>query len=439
MTYQEAIAYLGRLQLFGTRLGLENTFRLARWCGNPQDRLKFIHVAGTNGKGSTCAMLESIYREAGERAGLFTSPHLISFTERIQMNRAPIAETEVVGLVERVRSVLEQGNAREGGEGLLQPTFFEFVTVMALEYFAAAGCDLVIWETGMGGRLDSTNIVLPEASVITNIQRDHERWLGQTLEAIAAEKAGIIKTGRPVVTGTTDAGALEVIRQTAREREAPLAVVTAADLEDPLLARARLGLRGTHQRWNAAVALATVRMLGRTWPVSDEQVLDGLARVQWPGRLQGVQLGRTQFILDGAHNPDGARTLAAALREEFAGEAPVLLLGLFGDKDWPGMCEALMPQAGEVWLVPVQSERAANLEEVRTHAERRFPGKPIRVCRSLAEGLAEARQRPFAVVAGSLHLVGEAMELLGLGAGAVGERGLNEWDANRAGVNVTDR
>jgi len=398
-----------------------------------------ITVGGTNGKGSTCAMLESIYREAGERVGLFTSPHLISFTERIQVNRTAVTETEVVGLVERVRRVLEQGNAREGGERRLQPTFFEFVTIMALEYFAATGCELVIWETGMGGRLDSTNIVMPEASVITNIQRDHERWLGQTLEAIAAEKAGIIKTGRPVVTGTADAGALAVIRQTARERGAPLAVVAAADLEDPLLARARLGLRGAHQRWNAAVALATVRMLGREWPVSDEQVLDGLARVQWPGRLQCAQVGGTRFVLDGAHNPDGARTLAAALRAEFASEAPVLLLGLFEDKDWPGMCEALVPQAGEVWLVPVQSDRSANLEEVKMHAERRFAGKPIRVCRSLAEGLAEARQRPFAVVTGSLHLVGEALELLELGTGAVGERGLNEWDANRTGVNVTDR
>src|SRR6266487_2854556 len=189
MTYQEAIQFLYDLRWFGLKLGLENTFKLAALAGNPQEKLRFIHVAGTNGKGSTCAMLESISRAAGLRVGLFTSPHLVSFRERIQVNR-------------------------------------EFVTVMALKYFAEQKCDLVIWETGLGGRLDASNIVTPLASVITNIQFYHQQWLGHTRAEIAAEKAGIIKPGVPVVTATDAPEALEVIARTAREKNATMTVVT---------------------------------------------------------------------------------------------------------------------------------------------------------------------------------------------------------------------
>ncbi len=194
MTYSEAVQFLYDLRLFGAKFGLENTFKLAALAGNPQSRLRFIHVAGTNGKGSTCAMLESIYRAAGLRVGLFTSPHLVSFRERIQVNRRLIGEDEVVRLVEDLQPSFKQ--FPDGHH----PTFFEVVTVMALKYFAEQKCDLVIWETGLGGRLDATNIVTPLASVITNIAFDHEQWLGDTLEKIAAEKAGIIKPGVPVVT-----------------------------------------------------------------------------------------------------------------------------------------------------------------------------------------------------------------------------------------------
>src|SRR5687767_2237627 len=235
MIYPEAIKFLYELQLFGAKLGLENTFKLAALAGNPQERLRFIHVAGTNGKGSTCAMLESIYRTAGLRVGLFTSPHLVSFRERIQVNREWIGEADVVRLVAELRalvaagilpavepgvapggttiersSLLEKLRVGPGGKmppstsggtpdatgGLdAHPTFFEVLTVMALRYFAEQKCDLVIWETGMGGRLDATNIVSPLASVITNIEFDHQNWLGATREQIAVEKAGIIKPG----------------------------------------------------------------------------------------------------------------------------------------------------------------------------------------------------------------------------------------------------
>src|SRR5690348_14159830 len=198
MFYPEAIQFLYDLRLFGAKFGLENTFQLAALAGNPQERLHFIHVAGTNGKGSTCAMLESIYRASGLRVGLFTSPHLVSFRERIQVNRGLIGEDEVVRLLEAMRPWFKHF---PGGH---HPTFFEVVTVMALKFFAEQHCDLVIWETGLGGRLDATNIVKPLASVITNIQFDHQQWLGDTLAQIAAEKSGIIKPGVPVVTATEE-------------------------------------------------------------------------------------------------------------------------------------------------------------------------------------------------------------------------------------------
>src|SRR5438093_9463104 len=205
MTYPQAVQFLYDLRLFGLKLGLENTFKLAARAGNPQDRLRFIHVAGTNGKGSTCAMLESIYRAAGLRVGLFTSPHLVSFGERIQVNRELISETEIVRLVTEMQPLLKEFPPAA------HPTFFEVVTVMALRYFAEQRCDLVIWETGLGGRLDATNIVTPLASVITNIGLDHQQWLGDTLEKIAAEKAGIIKSGVPVVTAAEQPEVLAVI------------------------------------------------------------------------------------------------------------------------------------------------------------------------------------------------------------------------------------
>src|SRR6266496_704714 len=194
MTYSQAIRFLYDLRWFGTKLGLTNTFKLAALAGHPQRGLNFIHVAGTNGKGSTCAMLESIYRAAGLRVGLFTSPHLVAFGERIQVNRRLISERAVVRLVLEMQRLLKEFPKDE------HPTFFEVVTVMALRYFSAQQCDLVIWETGLGGRLDATNIVVPLASVITNVGIDHSEWLGHTIEKIATEKAGIIKPGVPVIT-----------------------------------------------------------------------------------------------------------------------------------------------------------------------------------------------------------------------------------------------
>jgi dihydrofolate synthase/folylpolyglutamate synthase len=221
VTYPEAIKFLYSLSWFGARLGLETTLALAERAGNPQDQLRFIHVAGTNGKGSTCAMLESIYRAAGLRVGLFTSPHLVSFRERIQVNRQLISQPDVVRLVGELQRGLPESPTAP-------VTLFEFVTVMALRYFAEQKCDLVIWETGLGGRLDATNIVTPLASVITNIGFDHQQWLGDTLPKIAAEKAGIIKPGIPVITAADQPEVLRVIEAAAQKNHAPLTIAAMA-------------------------------------------------------------------------------------------------------------------------------------------------------------------------------------------------------------------
>ncbi len=429
MTYSDAIEYLYHLRWFGAKFGLENTFKLAALAGHPQRRLRFIHVAGTHGKGSTCAMIESVYRAAGLRVGLFTSPHLVAFGERIQVNRRPINHADVARLAARLKPWAEQFPAAE------HPTFFEVVTIMALLHFAERECDLVIWETGLGGRLDATNIVTPLASVITNIQYDHQKWLGETLESIAAEKAGIIKPGIPVVTGTDTPEALAVIAAKAREQNAPLTLVTSADAERPPLDSVHLPLLGRHQRANAAVAVGTVRLLAPQIPVTDAALSTGLASVRWAGRLQLVTLpsGR-KLLLDGAHNVSGAEMLASALREYFPSAKPALVLGILRDKDWPAMCQILAPPAGRILLAPVHSERTAEPHALAEACRNANPKAAVSEFPSLAAALADAANENFVIVAGSLYLIGEAMELLHLSPARPGqERGLNEWTADASG------
>jgi dihydrofolate synthase / folylpolyglutamate synthase len=456
VNYPEAIQFLYSLRLFGAKFGLENTFKLAALAGNPQERLRFIHVAGTNGKGSTCAMLEGIYRAAGLRVGLFTSPHLVSFRERIQVNRQLVSETEVVRLVEELQPLFKQFPADH------HPTFFEVVTVMALKFFAEQKCDLVIWETGLGGRLDATNIVTPLASVITNIALDHQQWLGDTLAQIAAEKAGIIKPEIPVVTTTAEPEALAVIEKTARENHAPLVNVNSREGRRAAVSNQNrpgsptrhpsqmehLPLPGDHQKTNAALALATVEILQNPIPVSETQIHAGLASVNWPGRLQLIEKPNGQkILLDGAHNVAGANVLRAALepllplpakrgegdeREKSDATpdalAPItLVLGVLQDKDWRHICGTLAPLAARIFTVPVASERAADAEELAAACRAANPAAEIRPCASLKEAQKKTATDAFVVITGSLYLVGEALEILGLSPAGESERGLNEW------------
>jgi dihydrofolate synthase/folylpolyglutamate synthase len=403
--------------------------------------------------------------------GLFTSPHLVSFRERMQVNRQLVSEADVVRLVENLRGTgvapvsnfkteatraeLEAGDRRDGC-----PTFFEFVTVMALQYFAEQKCDLVIWETGLGGRLDATNIVTPLASVITNVQYDHQKWLGNTLAQIATEKAGIIKPGIPVITGAEEPQALAVIQETAIQQRSSLTLVTPVHTQHPPLDALRLPLLGWHQRMNAAVALAAVGVLQSQLAVTETAIRAGLTSVRWPGRLQLVERAaqsgtgfqpvapttsepcmssetrkmpvppQQRILLDAAHNAAGATTLRAALEEHFPGSRPAYILGIMSDKDWDLMCEILAPLAGRIVCVAISSERSADPVQLRDACRRTSPEAEVIVCPTLAEALARTTAEPFIVIAGSIYLIGEATERLQLITHpAADEKPLNEWVA----------
>jgi dihydrofolate synthase / folylpolyglutamate synthase len=417
MTYAEAIEFLYGLQLFGAHFGLERVEKLTALAGNPEKKLRFIHVAGTNGKGSTCAMLESIYRATGRRVGLFTSPHLVSFRERIQINRQLISQDEIVRLVSEIHPLLKNFPADN------HPTMFEVVTVMALKFFAEQKCALVIWETGLGGRLDATNIATPLASVITNIAFDHTEWLGDTLAKIAAEKAGIIKPGVPVITCEKNPEPLEIIEKVALEKNAPLAKVNS----EFRIQNSELPLLGEHQNQNAALALATVEVLQPQIPVSQKQIEAGLQNVSWPGRLQFIERDGQKILLDGAHNVAGAETLCATLEKDFAGRKPVFIFGALADKKWPDICRVLAPLAAKVFTVPVASQRTATAEELSAIFQTTAPNLLVQPKANLADAINASKDEPFVVITGSLYLIGEALELLGVLPADGAERGLNDW------------
>jgi dihydrofolate synthase/folylpolyglutamate synthase len=296
---------------------------------------------------------------------------------------------------------------------------------MALDFFLEQSCDLVIWETGLGGRLDATNIVTPLASVITNIGFDHQQWLGDTLEKIAFEKAGIIKPGIPVATAADEPNALAVIRSVASEKNAPLTVVdstSAARIPDAL------SLRGEHQKSNAALALAVVNFLQNQILVSGQQIEIGLKQIHWPGRLQLLeQPDGKKVLLDGAHNIAGAKVLRETVEKDFKAGRKTLILGILGDKDWRQICEILAPLARKIVTVPVSSQRTANPDELTEACRAANPSANVSVCHSLSEALQEAATEQFVIVTGSLYLIGEALELLGRVSPAKSERELNEW------------
>ena len=413
MTYSEAIHWLYELRLFGSKLGLENTRQLATHAGNPHDQLNIIHVAGTNGKGSVCAMLESIYRRAGYKTGLFTSPHLVSFRERIQINRELVPEADVVNLTECMQALLRHFPADR------PPTFFEVVTVMALEQFARKKCDVVLLETGLGGRLDATNIVTPIASVITSIALDHQQHLGDTLAEIATEKAGIIKPRVPVFSAAHQPEIRKVISKVAAQNKSQLKFVeTEADT----------CLVGKHQRQNAALAQGTVQVLRDVFPVEDQAIIDGLANVLWAGRFQCYAKKNQRLLIDAAHNPASGKALRDALLENFSGQRPILLIGMLVDKNWKSFLEIIAPIAKQVVCVPVSSERTLGpshlAEESRRYCAHVFEAK------SLQEGLGIVKAAPFVVITGSFYLIGEALEAMGL-VETLGERGLNEWTISK--------
>jgi dihydrofolate synthase/folylpolyglutamate synthase len=349
---------------------------------------------------------------------LFTSPHLVSFRERIQINRKLISENDVARLVSEIQESLKFFPAGT------HPTFFEVVTLLALKFFEEQKCDLVIWETGLGGRLDATNIVTPLASVITNIAFDHEQWLGDTLEKIAAEKAGIIKPGIPVVTSVKNPEALAAIEKIARKKNAPLTKIQKSEVRS----QKSEALLGEHQKINAALAAATVRVLQKEISVTEKQIEIGLQNINWPGRLQLVENPAGQkFLLDGAHNVAGAKALHKALEKNFPAKKRTLILGILQDKNWREICETLSPLAEKIFFVPVASQRTACPNELAEVCRAKNPGAEVFAEASLAEAMKKTGDEKFVVITGSLYLIGEALELLGVLTADKNERGLNEW------------
>ena len=394
MNFNEAVEWLYGTQVHGIRPGLETTWRLVDALGVDPARLKFIHVAGTNGKGSVCAMLDSICRAAGKKTGLFTSPHLITFRERIRVDGELIGETEVASRLTVIRELTA------GWEPV--PTFFEITTALALAHFQDAAVEIVVLETGMGGRLDSTNIVIPLVSVITPIELDHERWLGATLAEIAAEKAGIIKPGVPVVSALQPDEAAAVIQHIAFQRKSPLHEITAP------VEHARIGLAGSYQRWNAAVAIHALDHARLDVPL--EAITRGLASVTWPGRFQRIG---DRITLDGAHNPAAARCLVQTWREVFGEKKATLVLGVLKDKNVRGVCEALLPIAARVLAVAVQNPRTSSAEEICEVVRDIAPDFQCAASSGLTHALGNANTFSDPIlIAGSLFLVGEALAFL---------------------------
>jgi dihydrofolate synthase/folylpolyglutamate synthase len=386
--YEEALAWLYSTQQFGIKLGLENTRSLLKSLGDPQQRLRFLHVAGTNGKGSVCAMLDSVLRAAGYKVGLYTSPHLVDFRERIQIDGGKSSPHAVAEGLTIVRKISEGWNH--------SPTFFEIATALALRCFAEERCDLAVLETGMGGALDATNVVHPLVSIITPVALDHTRWLGNTLTEIAGEKAGIIKPGVPVVSADQAPEVAAVLAHRAASAGSSLEFI-----QGPWK-RTEVGLRGTHQRENAALVIAALQ--AARLEIADEAQGQGLRDVRWPGRFQCID---ERIVLDGCHNPHAAEHLLATWMEAYGPQQATVIFGALGDKDYAAMLKILEPICSEVLLVPVCSERSADPRALAAACT-----VPHRVFRSVREALGAARGR--ILITGSLFLVGEALQALGV-------------------------
>ena len=403
MTYKEALAWLYSLQRFGIKLGLENTRRLLDECCSDVyvkrpasaaasvSTTKVIHVAGSNGKGSVCAMIDSICRAQGYRTGLFTSPHLVTFRERIRVNGEMISEDAIAGGLSAIRNLVADWDPH--------PTFFEVTTALALKYFFQAKLDLVVLETGIGGRLDATNAIQSDVSVITQIDFDHQEWLGNTLAEIATEKAGIIKPGVPVISAPQQADAEKVIRARAAECGSPVQFVNETYHRSPVV------LRGEYQKQNAAVAIAAVQA-AKTQFV-EKAIVRGLVSIDWPARFQ---MWDERTVIDCAHNPAAAHVLAETWREIFGKQKATLVLAVLSDKNFRGICEALAPIADSVLLPRIRSERAAAPEELAKVVSTITPPLPYSIAPTVGDSLTLARAKPNPIlITGSLHFAGEVL------------------------------
>lgn len=425
--YQEAKDYLVNLTKFGMNFGLGRIEELLKRVGNPEKNLKIIHVGGTNGKGSTTMLIAEVLEEAGFRVGVFTSPHLHDYRERITINGEMIPKGDVVGLIRTLRPHLEELVE----SGVEHPTEFEVNTAMALMFFAAQKVDFALIEVGLGGAIDSTNVVQPLISVITNIGMDHMDYLGGSIEEIAQVKAGIIKKNSVVITAAKRPEALHVIRERANSLGVPLWVVGedvqyesrwSGELEQEFdliglsgaYRKLRLRLVGAHQVINASTAVTVCEVLKSEYGVEIERkhIYDGLRKTVWPGRLEMISL-KPKILLDGAHNVDGANALKEALGL-FTRQRLILCLGMLGDKEREKVVELLAPLADEVIITKPNSPRAGNWQYLAELIE--ATGKPVTRIEEPKEAVLEAYSRLQAedmlCVTGSLYMLADARQAL---------------------------
>ena len=412
--YESAIGYLFNLQKFGIKFGLSKTENLLRAFGNPHSGQNYIHIAGTNGKGSVATFMGSILQEAGYRVGMYVSPHLVRFTERFRINGEEISQKKTTELIKELRTVINPDEP---------PTFFEAVTAMAILHFAREKTDVAIMEVGMGGRLDATNVITPLVTGITNISMEHQEYLGNRLSHIAREKAGVIKTGIDVVTAVTQSQVIEQFKSIAEQRGAPMLRVgkdvkyrtTRSGFhffgQSRRMKGLQLGLRGIHQARNAALALGMMeRLETKGFPHTTGQIREGLKKADWPGRMQVIRENPT-ILLDGAHNAAAIRALARTVQSDFSYHRMILVMGVMADKDIPTLLRAIVPISHRVLYTRPVYSRAADPRVLMEKA--RSLNTPGEVVPSLREALVKAQgiasPGDLIVVCGSLFTVGEAL------------------------------
>lgn len=428
MDYQESLKYIEETHKFGIRLGLDNMSKLLELLGNPQDKLNIIHVAGTNGKGSTCSFITSVLKEAGYKVGLYTSPYLETFTERIRVNGENIPQDDVARIVTLIREKIEQMVS----EGYSYPTEFEIVTTMAFYYYYEQNVDFVALEVGLGGRYDATNIIkTSDVSVITSISLDHVGILGDTVAKIAYEKGGIIKENGVAIVYNQSEEAKNVIKDICNEKNAKYIEVNFDDINIKksditsqvysctIMGRKyedlEINLIGDHQINNSILALSTVEFLkeSKQLKISEDDIRRGLLNTRWPGRIEKI-MNRPTFIIDGAHNEDGARSLAKAIEKNFKGKKATLLIGMLEDKDIDGVLEILMPYFNKVITTTPDNDRAINCEVLKEKISKYVDNiiSKENIEEAVEYTLKNAREEDIIISAGSLYMIGTVRTVL---------------------------
>ena len=414
--FSATLEYLYGLEKFGMVFGLENISRILDIMGNPHKTLKAVHIAGTNGKGSVAGMIAGMLREEGYSAGAYTSPHLVSFTERITVNGEEIGEAEVVELTEHLREKIQKKDKDRFF------TFFDFTTAIAFEYFRRKKVDIAVIETGLGGRLDSTNVIEPLVSVITNVSFDHTAYLGNTIEAIAREKAGIIKKGVPVVTGAADVP-LDIIYKAAKGIGSPVYSLwrnfsyektgeQAMSYWGPsrALEGIRVNLKGDHQLANSAVALCAVDVLSTAgFPVRDNAIFDSLSRIRCQGRLEEVRQ-RPTVLIDGAHNPSGIHVLTEFIKACYGDRKKILIFGVMKDKEYDRMLQEIVPAMDTTILTKPVTERALAPSLMKAYAKGAIVAEDTRSALRTAKTL--SGEDSLILVTGSFYTIGEARAII---------------------------